>query len=57
MGRKFGFKEDFGRKVGKYSICTGCEVVMNLRGYVVMVDGRELTKSGRVRRRKLRVKA
>jgi hypothetical protein len=51
MGREWGYREGFARKVGKYKICNGCNYQLKRKGFLQISNTQYLLSSGRVVKR------
>lgn len=49
MAPEHGYMESFARKVGKYNICTSCDVELRKNGFLHISDSQALLPSGDVK--------
>ena len=49
MAPEYGYMESFGRKVGKYRICSGCDGELTRVGFLHISASQYLYPSGRVK--------
>jgi hypothetical protein len=49
MAPEHGYMEGFARKVGKYKICTSCDVELRNNGFLHISESQTLLSSGHVK--------
>ena len=54
MAAAYGSLEAFARKVGIFTICTGCNYEINRKGFLHISETQYLLPSGRVRTKSVR---
>jgi len=55
MAPQYGYRERYGIKIGKFTICGGCRTELAVRGYLRPVTGVILYPDGRVTKQKRKV--